>query len=55
MTNAFFVLIICKKSGVLSLDISGDVDDIWGNGGSSSIFGGGASGPNLADLEGTEL
>lgn len=40
--------------GVLSFDISSDVDDIWGSGSSGSLFSSG-SGTNLADLEGQKL
>lgn len=40
--------------GLISFDISSDVDDIWGEGGSSSIFGSN-SGKNLAELEGIDL
>ena len=38
--------------GVLSIDISGDIDDIWSDAG-NSIFGGG--GKNLSELEGADL
>ena len=41
--------------GLISYDtISGDIDDIWGDGGSGSIFSSG-SGTSLADLEGEAL
>ena len=40
--------------GIMSLDISSDVDDIWGDGGTSSIFGDNSA-KNLAELEGVAL
>lgn len=42
--------------GVLDLSgFSSGFDDVWGGGNSSSIFGGGDTGSNMADLEGKEL
>lgn len=40
--------------GLISFDISSDVDDIWGEGGGSSIFGDNSA-KNLAELEGVDL
>ena len=39
--------------GILSLDFSGDINDIWSDGGSSIFSNGG--GQNLSDLDGVEL
>lgn len=43
-----------KSLGIISLDFSNDIDDIWSNGGSSSIFSAGSA-QNLAELEGVNL
>lgn len=48
---------ISQSLGVMDLDFTADVGDIWaggGNGGGSSIFGGGSS-VDLTELEGQEL
>ena len=42
--------------GLITVDtISGDIDDIWGNNNSGSVFSTSGSGVNLADLEGESL
>ncbi len=41
--------------GVMSLDFSDDIDDIWSDGGSSIFTGGFGSGQNLSELEGVNL
>ncbi len=41
--------------GVMSLDFSDDIDDIWSDGGSSIFTGGFGSGQNLSELDGINL
>ncbi|MBQ8294252.1 MAG: hypothetical protein IJX89_02600 [Alphaproteobacteria bacterium] len=41
--------------GIMSLDFSSDIGDVWGEGGGSSIFSSGSSAVDMTSLEGLEL